>query len=289
MRKLLISFICILVFIIAFTGCGKSQNKIFQQVEKKDSVKKINESFEDKKTESKDLKESLLEFYIGESKVNVLMIKKNGEKNIKFFNMHENEQTSVTAGKDIVENYGGTLISFKTRGNREITFSLSGRSYTVDPNRIFTSTGVQKTLKKYGNYSEDAKEAVNKFVKQLLDSLFIDSNQIIVALHNNTNNNLSIKSYMRGGEYENEAIKTYQDIESDIDDFFFVTDINFFEKLSGKNFNVALQNNANVTDDGSLSVYCGYNKIPYINVEAETGHLSTQIKMLEAVLEILKN
>jgi hypothetical protein len=35
-----------------------------------------------------------------------------------------------------------------------------------------------------------------------------------------------------------------------------------------------------MTDDGSLSVYCGKLGIPYVNVEAQHGHLVRQLKML---------
>ena len=42
-----------------------------------------------------------------------------------------------------------------------------------------------------------------------------------------------------------------------------------------------------MTDDGSLSVYCGMKKIPYINVEAQRGHLQEQIAMLKELQNLL--
>jgi hypothetical protein len=59
-----------------------------------------------------------------------------------------------------------------------------------------------------------------------------------------------------------------------------VTDQNIFEKLSTGKYHVVLQNNELMTDDGSLSVYCGQLGIRYINVEAQHNHLIRQIKML---------
>ena len=53
-------------------------------------------------------------------------------------------------------------------------------------------------------------------------------------------------------------------------------------------FNVVLQNNANVTDDGSLSVYCGQREIEYVNVEAQHGHRGANRKMLKRMLRELK-
>jgi hypothetical protein len=55
-------------------------------------------------------------------------------------------------------------------------------------------------------------------------------------------------------------------------------------------YNVVLQNNTTVEDDGSLSVYCGKNRISYINFESESGHFEEQIKMItEIYIGIKKN
>jgi len=49
-----------------------------------------------------------------------------------------------------------------------------------------------------------------------------------------------------------------------------------------------LQNNKSVTDDGSLSVFCGNEKIVYVNIECEFGHYTEQESMLEKIIKILK-
>jgi D-alanyl-D-alanine dipeptidase len=51
--------------------------------------------------------------------------------------------------------------------------------------------------------------------------------------------------------------------------------------------NVVLQDNRQVTDDGSLSVYCGKWGIPYVNVEAQHEHLEQQLQMLKVLLRII--
>jgi hypothetical protein len=48
-----------------------------------------------------------------------------------------------------------------------------------------------------------------------------------------------------------------------------------------------LQNNENVTDDGSLSVYAGMKNIDYINIEAEHGKKEQQKLMLAAAAEYI--
>ena len=61
-------------------------------------------------------------------------------------------------------------------------------------------------------------------------------------------------------------------------------DIELCKKLG---LNVILQDNEACVNDGSLSVHCGKNNIPYINVEAQKGHLSEQIDLIRIVIDIL--
>lgn len=204
-----------------------------------------------------------------------------------YFNMHDNENTSVEAAKEILEKYGGTLIELENGGKRLIKFCLKDEQFTFDPNRIFTKTGIEKTLKYNGGYANEAKTETSKFAGRL--ESFIKDARIIVALHNNTDENYSIKSYEKGEEFEKDAKLVGTKPQIDTDDFFYVTDENLYKKLQGKNQNVALQDNANVTDDGSLAVYCGKRKISYVNVESEHGHLPEQKKMLEILRELTKD
>jgi hypothetical protein len=201
--------------------------------------------------------------------------------------MHDNENTAVEATKEIIEKYGGALIELKNDGKRLIKFSLKDEQFTVDPNRIFTDEGIVKTLKNNGEYTIEAERETNKFAAKLKNSL--KNVRLIIAVHNNTNENYSIKSYEKGGEYEKDAKIVNKEPKIDVDNFFFVTENGLFKYLKEKNQNVALQDNANATDDGSLSVYCGKNKISYINVESEQGHLIEQIKMLEILQKIIKD
>jgi hypothetical protein len=70
-------------------------------------------------------------------------------------------------------------------------------------------------------------------------------------------------------------------------DFFYVTDQRFFDYLKARNFNVTLQDDAHVPDDGSLSVYFARRGIPYVNVEADTHHLREQIEMVRTAVQMV--
>ncbi len=60
--------------------------------------------------------------------------------------------------------------------------------------------------------------------------------------------------------------------ESGTGEFFYTTVEDWFDALKQKEiFNIVLQNNKAVEDDGSLSVYVGKNNIRYSNVEADTN------------------
>ena len=234
------------------------------------------------------IEQKVFRYKLGDKTVKIV-ISKTSKRPSKFvyFNIHDNENTAVEAAKEIIEKYGGTLIELRNNGKRLINFSLKDEQFTFDPNRIFTKVGIRKTLKNNGGYTIEAERETNKFAERLKN--FLKNFRLIIAVHNNTDENYSIKSYEKDGEFGMDAKLVNINLETDVDDFFFVTDKNIFKFLKEKNQNVALQDNVNVTDDGSLSVYSGNHKIPYINVEGEHGHLTEQIKMLELLQEVTKD
>jgi len=207
-------------------------------------------------------------------------------KNITYFNMHDDENTAVEAAKSVIDKVGGKLIEIQASGNRNISFNYQGESYKFDPNRIYTPNGIKKTLQDQGSYSQKGDSIVTQFASFIVDSLLVHT-KTIVALHNNTEDNYSINSYKKGGIYQSDASEVSINLKLDPDDFFYVTDSIYFQSLKQKACNVLLQDNSQVTDDGSLSVYCGYHLIRYINVEAQKGHLEEQKKMLYSLQEVL--
>jgi len=102
-------------------------------------------------------------------------------------------------------------------------------------------------------------------------------------LHNNHPRGLSIRNYVPSGSMAQGMSQVAVSPDKDPHDFFYVTSQRAFEFLSGRNFNVVLQNNQTVRDDGSLSVWAARQQIDYINSEAGTGNLASQMVMLAAV------
>lgn len=281
----IIKNIIALFFIFSVTlSCGKNKGNN-NDVSAKSG---LNETKNELVTESdSSYKNYTLNYKLGETPIKVDVIDVPSNHLIKLFNMHENEPTSYEAGKSVLKMYGGRLVRIKSNGNRNIVFKISKKNYTIDPNRIFTEAGLERTLNNLGSSSPEAIKEVSNFVNEIFDSLFNDSSQVIVALHNNSPGSYSLNSYMKGGEEENNAVEVHKSEEYNSDDFFVVTRKDVYDSLKAYNFNVVLQNNNNPFDDGSLSVYCGKNNINYVNVEAQASHLKEQTYMLDILYRIL--
>ena len=270
-----------------------------------------------------------------------------------YYNMHDDENTSLEAAKKVMEENGGVLYELAHSGNRNIEFLVDSTRYEIDPNRIYTEAGVWRELRRvalrdslltvmairvqdslglvqirdslfqagdsilYGELFEMLKTnpvvveggrlsirlplpplqfnardtlvfaMVRSFAQELLSVMKIDSQDLVIALHNNTNNGYSLDSYLTENIYEEEAIATYRGLHPDADDFYFVTERWIYEALQPNYYHIILQDNHNMTDDGSLSVYCGQRGIHYVNVEAQHKHEKEQKEMLEILLERL--
>lgn len=203
------------------------------------------------------------------------------------YNMHDNENTSALAGRIISQKYGGEYFEILHTGKRFFSFAHGEDSVHIDPNRIYTDAGIWLQLEKNKITDTLIFDSIAMWRDSILSLLQIDQRELVVALHNNTDKNYSFKSYTPGEEFENEAEALYKGKYRDKDDFYFVTDPDILHTLAKGRYHIVMQNNALMTDDGSLSVYCGKAGIPYINVEAQHGHLARQVKMLIFVFQKL--
>lgn len=208
--------------------------------------------------------------------------------------LHDDENTAVEAGQAFVEANGGRLVELRAQGERRVAFTLGGKPFSVDPNRIFTGAGTRKTLE--ADSSDAGAVALARLLGDALVAVYAPAppeaepnapRAAVVTLHNNTPDAYSARSYAPGGEYARDAEAVHLQEGADPDDFFFITERAFFDVLAAEGFNVVLQDNARVTDDGSLSVWAAREGLPYVNVEAEHGHRDAQLRMLEALASVL--
>jgi hypothetical protein len=270
-------------------------------------------------------------FKLGETDVKVNVYERAGAA-VTLFAPHHNEPGALKAGRDAVAARGGRfveVVSFKDgAAARRLYFSVGGRPYDIDPNRIYTANG-RKCL----NLPPDAEAAVKAFADNLLNLLFApggarlrEGETLFVAVHNNgdvetppPNNKLSVEQRLAKardedltavafvkplrsrttfrGAFEESAAGVYlSNTEGDEDNFIIVTEPRLLGPFAARGFNVIVQKPAAQlrapgcsVDDGSLSVHAAFNNIPYLNLEVDIiGGAARQRQMLEAAYDFIK-
>lgn len=207
-----------------------------------------------------------------------------GEPNgIYCINMHDNEGTAVSGAIPVLEMTGGTLIRVDNFKQRVIKFRLDGVLYGFDPNRIYSRIGIGQTLRDNRHYSLKAVQEIEKFASRLL-SLIPDTAKCLIALHNNTNDLFSIKSYIPGGVRQKDAKAVFYNESEDVDDIALTTDSLIYKVMADAGYNTIWQDNEKAKKDGSLSVYSGEKGIRYINIETEHGKVEQYRIMFERLL-----
>lgn len=216
-----------------------------------------------------------------------------------FFNMHSNETTSVQAAQDTVRQTQGTMLILENNGERNVSFMFNGTQYRVDPNRIFTVAGAEKTLLRLNHRARHlgAQERarlvseVIRFGNRILDEFNILHKDTVIALHNNTDHahdhtdSLSIRSFRPGEALAHEAREFQENPDQDKDDFAYVNSEEDYRRLHASGFNVVLYEKNQGTDDGSLIVICSRYGRRYMNIEAQHGHRVIQNTMLTKATE----
>lgn len=200
--------------------------------------------------------------------------------------LHNNENTCIRAFNALPHSLPFVLYSISQKSNRLLEFKEKNKIYYFDPNRIFSRRGIIKTLKKYNtSYPKKIINKIAKFSDKILEVTAIKNlSKYIIAIYNNTNGKFSAKSF----NYYSQASKIYISKFKNSDDFFIVTQLSDFIFFKRHNQNVVFQSKS-AADDGSLSIYCQKNRIPYINVEAQHGHKKQQILMLLLCKKLLSD
>jgi len=231
--------------------------------------------------------EKTIYYQLGEKRIPILISQYGDAKDIVCINLHDNESTSVEAARDILVKHGGLLIKINNNQQRVIRFHYRGDNYRFDPNRIFSRIGIEESLEDYGKMTEDVVDEVEKFGQRILD-LITENTSCIIALHNNTNDAYSIKSYLAGSDRQYDARAVYRNPKQDPDNIALTTDSLLYQKMADSGFNTIWQDNFRATRDGSLSIWAGENERRYINIETEHGQVKEYREMLEKLLTILK-
>ncbi len=132
---------------------------------------------------------------LGDRTIQIKTFQFGDAKDIVYINLHDDEITSVNAAKRLLQIESGLLIKIENFKTRNIKFKMGGKSYTFDPNRMFSRIGIIQTLTMFGRVDEKALDEVDKFAKRILQ-LIPKNPACIIALHNNTNGKFSINSFL---------------------------------------------------------------------------------------------
>ena len=222
--------------------------------------------------------------YIGNTKVILEEKRYSSAQPFLLLSVHNNERTGVETAEELSRKYEIDFLQLLNFNKRMIDFNNKNYIYSIDPNRIYSDSGIIATLAK-NNYFDSSNILLVKSLGEFIISK-IDTGKIIVAVHNNTEAEYDINRYLT--DLKEDAEDVFVNPEMDPDDFFLTTDRKIFEELKKRSFNAILQNNVLAKDDGSMSVYFGKRGIPYVNVEAQHGNKEVQEKMLKELYDVLK-
>jgi hypothetical protein len=208
------------------------------------------------------------------------------EPGIAFLTIHDDEDTGVKAAFQYISKNGGSIIDCQYGGVRNFKFLYEEEPYQLDPNSIYTKKGVKLGLEKYGNSDHTVIQELEKAGTVILNHYNPKKLGYLFTLHNNGDGGFGIQSYLKGYELEAAADSVNINFALDPDDMVLVTELPLFNLLKKENVNVVLQSK-DAPDDGSLSVYAMQNKIPYINVEVQHGHIDEHLNLIATCTRIL--
>jgi hypothetical protein len=219
-----------------------------------------------------------LVYTIGDTPVTLTLRTYNTPNSLFFIHLHDNEATAEETTISHLEKHGGQLLSIENKQQRNISFRINNQSFTFDPNRIFSDTGIRATLKRLSLIDTFAHKAVSSFASFVLS--YIPDTALIVAMHNNTDRQFSALSYQVEPLLK-EAAMLHINPEADADNFIITTDSLLFLHYKNKNMNAILQRRWPLPDDGSLSIYFSKKDRIYINIEAEHKQATEQGLLLK--------
>jgi hypothetical protein len=214
-----------------------------------------------------------------------ICVEDSGREGPAWVHMHEDEQTALTVAREAVEVYGGRLVFLRHGGTRNVIVFEDSLSHRIDPNRMFSTVGVDSSLYRMnGLIHPEARERALQLAAAFVEAGRLESATYMIALHNNGDGSFSVLSYQPDGAYVSEATEVAVFEMHDPDDFYIVTEAADFAYLAAERFNVVLQ--APVpSDDGSLSVWAALRGIRYVNIEAQHGHDDVQRGMMHLLMQ----
>src|SRR5688500_4516151 len=132
--------------------------------------------------------EKIHHYILGSTQVSVQVSVYGDCKNVVMLNLHDDEITSVEAARNVLQQSGGVLVNINNNYERLVSFTLKGKTYQFDPNRMFTRIGIIADMQKQNKTCNlRAVKAIEGFARFLLSK--IPKTTTLIALHNNDHAN----------------------------------------------------------------------------------------------------
>jgi hypothetical protein len=195
----------------------------------------------------------------------------------RFLHIHGDEATAREALEENVRHAKGR--TFFVRNDQRMAPIRGGR---IDPNRMFSREGAERSLRRLNAGWTDpevaaALDALDRDRAKFLRRILPPPGGLMAALHNNA------RGYAIGTEVPvSEEVHLPSPLTPH--EFALATDPRDFEILRQAGFNAVLQSQPQGPDDGSLSRACARAGVRYVNIEAHMGQLASQREMLRWIL-----
>jgi hypothetical protein len=235
-----------------------------------------------------DSSDSSHNFLVGRTTITYKSTCHGTQSGVVFISLHENEETAAVTANRFLDSLGShCLVQLVHDKQRLLSVSFLGKTYRLDPNRMWSKQGLEANLRYLNKRFPD--ELVTQLQRHTLRfrKQFFFNRRLVVALHNNTNNGFSVRSFMKGGGNYQDALEVHLNPAHDPDNFFIVTEQPHFTHLKQLGYSVVLHKRKTSFDDGSLSFLCARNNIPYINAEVEEGNSEKQSEMLMVIHDLI--
>jgi len=194
--------------------------------------------------------------------------------------IHGNEQTAKQVLVEHMKTHDGRAFLVE---NDKRNIPIQGG--VIDPNRMFSSIGAEKNLRKLNpNWSgaqvQSALKKLDRDRGHFLKMVLPKPGQLLIVLHNNSEGYsvqdevpISERASLNNPEHPHEFILCSYKPD--------------FDMLAGLPLNVVLQSKPGGEDDGSLSRVAAARGLRYINIECGLGKAEEQRRMLETVERVL--
>ncbi len=209
--------------------------------------------------------------------------------NLKYLFIHDNEHTARKVSRYAIKRYGGTLFEVINNNRRNLQISVDNHLVEYDPNRIFTRRGLKEDLTAQNSGLPDKilKKALHniRIVRNgLIRALDLHNENFLISIHtNNRSSNLSIH-YFQQKELSDQFLVSINENHPS-KNFFYTICSKDFLYFRNNRYNVVLQKESTMCDDGSLSILMAKREMNYITLEVQEGNLFFQKKMLDLTVE----